>query len=656
MASGLLSCKTSREVSDWCQAELDRTRTILDEILRKDNKRRTIQNTLVPYDALVRIITEVSDQGELLFNVHPQASVRDAANQAYLSAKKFLTELSLNRSLYEAIKSLPLSKQDKETRYAVWKIRRDFRLAGVDRDEETRTKIKALNDEIAEIGATFDRNINEDVRSITVDNPNDLSGLPQDYLAAHPPKDGRITISTTYPDAGPVFRYAHNEDVRRRLTKEFFERGYPKNLPVLERLLERRHELASTLGYENFASYVTKDKMIRSAEAARKFVDGLSKATESRMSRDTELLLERKRKDHPEANDIELWDDLYYTERVRAEQFDLDSKQIRPYLEFGKVRDGIFYVASRLFGIRFRPVNVQMWHESVETYDVYEGKKRLGRIYLDLHPRDGKYTQMATYWVAVGAKGKALPQVALVCNFPDPTKSAGPALMEHSQVTIFFHEFGHLLHFIFSGKSRWLITSMPRIEWDFVEVPSQLFEEWAVKPESLRLFAKNSKGKPINIGMIERLHKAKTVARGLFTREDIFYAALSLAYYSQDPKSTDTTSVVRELWGIYLPIPWPEGTHFQCSFWHLNSYSATYYTYLWSLVIEKDLFSRFLTSKTVLDAKVARRYRRFILEAGSKRPASEMVKQFLGRGVRIKNFQTWLNEGSDKAETEDTIR
>lgn len=651
-----MSCKTPREVSDRCEAELGRARTILDEILRKDTKRRTIHNTLVPYDELVRIITEVSDQGELIFNVHPQAPVRDAANQAYLSAKKFLTELSLNRSLYEAIKSIQLSKQDKETKYAVWKILRDFRLAGVDRDEETRVKIKALNDEIAEIGATFDRNINEDVRSITVDDPNDLSGLSQDYLAAHSPKDGRITISTNYPDSGPVFTYAHNEDVRRRLTKEFLERGYPKNLPVLERLLQRRHELASTLGYENFASYVTKNKMIRSAEAARKFVDELSKATESRMRRDTELLLERKRKDHPDANHIEFWDDLYYTERVRAEQFDLDSKQIRPFLEFGKVRDGIFGLAGRLFGIRFRRVTVQMWHESVETYDVYEGKKRLGRIYLDLHPRDGKYTHMATFWVAVGAKGKELPQAALVCNFPDPAKSTGPALMEHSDVRIFFHEFGHLLHFIFSGKSRWVSTSIPRIEWDFIEVPSQLFEEWVVRPESLRLFAKDSTGKQIGIDVIERLRKADTVARGLFKREQVFTTALSLAFYSKDPRGIDTTSVVRDLWGIYLPIPYPEGTHFQCSFSHLNSYSATYYTYLWSLVIEKDLFSRFLTSKTVLDVKVARRYRRFILEAASTRPATEMVKQFLGRDVRMDNFEAWLNEGSDKTESGDTMR
>lgn len=644
LAPGLLSCRSSQEVSDRCKTELARARTLLDRILRKDNKRRTIHNTFQPYDELIRIVTDVSLQGQLLFNVHPEASVRDAANQAYLSAEKLLTEVSLNNSLYQAIKAIPLSKQGNETKYAVWKILRDFRLAGVDRDEEARAKIKALNDEISEIGSAFERNINEDVRSITVDDPNDLAGLPEDYLTAHPPKDGHVTISTNYPDALPIFKYAHNEDIRRRLRKEFDDRAYPKNLPLLEKLLQKRHELARTLGYENFASYVTKNKMIGSAEAARKFIDELSQATESRMQRDTELLLDRKRQDHAEAHHIENWDLLYYTERIRAERCNFDSNQIRLYLEFGKVRNGLFDLASRLFGVRFKRVTSKTWHESVETYDVYEGKKRQGRIYFDLHPRDGKFAHNAMFIVSVSVK--KLPQFALVCNFPDPAKSAGPTLMEHSDVTSFFHEFGHLLHGIFSGHSRWLSTSWLGVEWDFIEVPSEFFEELTIRPESLRHFAKDSTGTPISIDLVKRLQRADSIARGLLTRRQVFFSALSLAYYSQDLENIDTTSIVRELSQLYTPFPWQEGTHFQCSFGHLTLYSATYYTYLWSRVIEKDLFSKLLTSKMVLDVKAARRYRRLILAAGSAKPAAEMVKQFLRRDVRMDNFQTWLNEES----------
>jgi thimet oligopeptidase len=643
---GLISCRNARDISNRCETELSQARRILDAILNMDRKGRTIENTLQPYDELVRIVTGVSAQAELLFNVHPEAPVRDAAHKAYLNAEKLLTELSVNNSLYQSIKAIPLSQADQVTKYSVWKILRDFRLAGADRNEETRAKIKVLREEISEIGTTFERNISEDVRSIKL-NPHDLAGLPEDYLDAHPPKDGNIVITTNYPDALPVFKYAHNEDVRRRLWMEFRGRAYPKNLEVLERLLERRHELACILDYDSFASLVTKNKMTGSAAAVRKFIDKLLKATKTRMRHDTELLLEWKRKDHPEASSIERWDLDYYTERIRSEQQNVDSKQIRSYFEFVQVRKGLFDLASRLFGVRFKHVNVKMWHESVETYDVYEGRKRLGRVYLDMHPRDGKYTHMASFPISLGEKSKELPQCALVCNFPDPTKSLGRTLMDHSDVTTLFHEFGHLLHMIFSGQPRWLSTSLRDLEWDFIEVPSELFEEWTVRPESLRRFAKDSTGETISIDLVERLRKSDSVARGLHTRVQIFLAAVSLAYYSQDPKSIDMTAVARELFQTYTTIPWPEGDHFQCSFGHLNAYSAAYYTYLWSQVIEKDLFSKFLASKTILDTKMARKYRRLILASGSKKPATEMVKQFLGRSFRTDHFQAWLNEGLD---------
>ena len=602
-----------------------------------------MENTLEPYDELMRAVTEVSLQAELLFNVHPEAAMRDVAHKAYLNAQKLLTEISISNSLYQAIKTIPSSLQNKQTRYAISKILRDFRLAGADRDEETRAKIRTLNDEISEIGSVFDRNINEAVKSISVD-PNDLSGLPEDYLTAHPPKDGHVTLTTNYPDSIPVLKYAHSENVRRRMWTEFLERAYPKNMLVLQKLLTKRHELASTLGYENFASYVTKDKMAGSVDTVRKFIDQMSKATETRMLSDTELLLEWKRKDHPDAKTIYRWDLEYYTERIRSERDHVDSKELRSYFDFREVLNGLLDLATLLFSIRFKRVFQQTWQESVETYDVYEGRRRLGRIYLDLYPRDGKYTHMASFPVSLGEKNRQLPQVALVCNFPDSTKSRDRTLMDHDDVTILFHEFGHLLHFIFSGQSRWFSTSLARLEWDFIEVPSELFEEWTMRSDSLRRFAKNSTGEPISIDLVDRLRKSYKVARGLEIRNQIFYAALCLAYYSQDPKGMDTTALLEQLSHAYTTVRWPEGTHFQCSFGHLNSYSAAYYTYLWSQVIEKDLFGIFLASKTLLNAKTARNYRRLILAAGSGKPATEMIKQFLGRNFRVDRFTAWLNE------------
>ncbi len=642
----LLFLKSPEAVAKASDESLAKARRLLDQILAARGP-RSVENTLEPFNELSNLVSLVSLQTQVLFNAHTVAAVRDAANKAYLAADSFATELSLNRPLYEAFRALDVSRNDPETRFAVFKILRDFRRAGVDRDDATRARIKTLSDEIAEIGSAFDRNINEDVRSIQVDKASDLEGLPDDYVARHLPKEGKITLTTAYPDALPVFEFAKDANVRRRLRREFLERGYPKNIEVLVRLLEKRHQLAKLLGRENYAAYVTEDKMIRSAKAAAEFIEKIGRTASERTSRDYALLVERKRKDVPEATGLEPWDANYYIERVRAEQYHFDSQEVRPYLQFEKVRDGLFDITGRLLGLRYRRVRgVPVWHESVEVYDVYENDRRLGRFYLDLHPREGKFSHAAMFPVSLGLRGTQLPQAALLCNFPDPRTSAGPALMEQQEVETFFHEFGHLLHGILSGHSRWLKTSIEGIEWDFIEAPSQMLEEWARQYETLARFAKHhATGEPIPKELVEQMGRANAVGRGMWTARQDYLAALSLAYYSRDPAGIDTTALAKELNERYYPVPWYDGTHFQCNFGHLNGYSAVYYTYLWSLVIAKDLYSEFAKERSILDPKLARRYRKAVLEAASTRPAADMVRAFLGRPMRFKAFERWLTEG-----------
>ena len=636
-----------KEVRKLSDTGIARARRTLSSILATKGP-RTVANTLVPYDEILRSVYEVAQQGELVFNTHPDEKVRDAGNEAYQAAMSFLAELNLNRPLFEAFARLRVSGKDTETRHAVSKILRDFRRAGVDKDEATRARLKALNEEITAIGSQFDRSINEDTRSITVEGPEALEGLPADYVAAHPVKEGSITITTNYPDALPVFQYAKDPDVRRRLQWEFLNRGYPKNMEALDRLLVKRHELARLLGYGSYAEYVTENKMIGSAKAAADFVEKITQAADARTARDYAKLVARKRRDVPGAMALEPWDPGYYMERVRAEQYAFDSQEIRPYFRFEKVRDGIFAITGKLFGVRYRRVkNVPVWDPSVEVYDVYDGRARLGRFFLDLHPRDGKFNHAAAFPVVVGLRGIQYPQAALVCNFPDPRKAAGPALMEHSDVVTFFHEFGHLLHDIFSGRSRWMKTSMGDIEWDFVEAPSQMLEEWARRPEGLQAFATHHEtGGAIPKELVDRMERAQSVGRGLQVRRQMFFAALSLAYYGRDPATIDTTALAKELNAKYYPVPWYAGTHFQCNFGHLNGYSAMYYTYMWSLVIAKDLFSRFLRERSIMNPAMARRYRRAILEPGSAKPAAKMVREFLGRAPRFHAFEAWLNEGT----------
>lgn len=642
----IMVAASPEEVDRLAEEGLRAARSLLDRLVEEEGP-RTVANTLHPYNDLLREVYRVADQGNALSNLHPEKTHRDAGERAHQAAEALDTELSLHRPLYEAFAALDVSGEDESTQYAVEKTLRDFRRAGVDRDEATRKEIKALRDEIVEIGQAFERNIREDVRSIRVE-PEALDGLPEDFLEEHPPdEEGLVTLTTNYPDLFPVLKYAHREEVRRDLMEVYLGRGHPNNLEVLDRLLAKRHELAELLGYGHWAAYITEDKMIETAEAAAEFIERVTSTAADRSEVDYEALLARKREDDPQAEGLERWDRMYYAELVRNEEYGYDAKAIRAYFPFERVRDGLLNLTSQLFDVAYEPVeDAPVWHDSVATYDIFQDGRRLGRFYLDLHPRDGKFSHAASATVFHGVEGVQLPQALLMCNFPDPSK--GPALMEHSDVTTFFHEFGHLLHSLLSGRVPWIVHTMGRIEWDFVEVPSQLLEEWTRDPESLATFARHYEtGEPISADLVERMRKADAVARGLHVRRQMALAAISLNYYNRNPAGLDTTALARELTNRYDPIPWFEGTHFQCGFGHLTGYSAIYYTYMWSLVIAKDLFGRFQEADRLLDPAVAAEYRRAILEPGSSRPAGDLVRAFLGRDPEFDAFASWVTEGAE---------
>jgi len=641
--AGLLLATTPDELNTLADAELAAARAEVD-LLVASRGPRTVENTLVPFNALLIRVAETAMQSDLVFNAHPDGGLREAGDRSNRAAKSLRTELGLNRGLYDLFVALDVSMQDEETRYAIHKILRDFRLAGVDRDEATREKIKVLRDEIDAIGSDFDRIISEDVRSVTA-RPEDLAGMPEDYVAAKKPgPDGLVTISTAYPDSIPIFQYAENADLRKRLLHAFNNRGHPANLEVLGRLLERREALAKLLGYANWGDYVTVDKMIGSGKAAAEFIGKITAAAEERAREDDALLVARKRKDQPAATSLEPWDRGFYRERVRTEQFSFDSREARAYFPYARVKEGMFGILGELLGLRFRKVeDLAVWDPSVEAYDLLQSDRVLGRFFLDMHPRPGKFTHAAAFPLVLGVPGGSLPQASLICNFPDPAK--GPALMTHNDVLTFFHEFGHLVHMILSGGRRWVQTSMNEIEWDFVEAPSQLLEEWARDPAMLQTFARHHEtGEPIPADLLARQERADALGRGLDVRRQMFLAALSLAYHTRDPKGMDTTAVAKELYARYELVPWFEGTHFQCGFGHLNGYSAVYYTYMWSLVIAKDLFSPFQGGKSILDPSQAAKYRQAILEAGSRKPAAEMVREYLGREPRFDAYAAWLNQ------------
>lgn len=630
---------------------LRKAQAAIDRMLAVENE-RTIENTLAPYDEALLYLDAAGSQAELMQEVHPNADFRGAAEKISQKVAAFATELSLNRAVYDALTTTDLTDADAATSFYVEKTLRDFRLAGVDKTEATRKKIKALRDEIVLIGQEFARHIRDHKDKVIVNDVAELEGLPADFIAARPPDaEGKIALTIDYPDYVPVISYAKSEHLRKRMYLAFNNRAYPQNLPVLDRLAAKRFELANLLGFETWADYATADKMIGSSAKASDFIGQIVEASGERAAREYRELLERKQKDAPGATAVNRWESAYYTELVGKENYSFDSQTVRPYFPYERVKQGVLDVTGRLFGVTFQPVkDAAVWHPSVECWEMFEDGKLVGRFYLDMHPRAGKYSHAAQFGVRTGVAGRQIPEAALVCNFPggaagSEDKKIEPGLLEYDDVSTFFHEFGHLLHTLFAGRQKWVGVGGIKTEWDFVEAPSQLLEEWTKDAATLQTFARHYQtDEPIPTELVRRMNRANEFGKGLRVRQQMAYARLSLSVYDRPPEKVNTDALVKEISEKYSPFPIVEDTHFQTSFGHLDGYSAIYYTYMWSLVLAKDMFSAFDRENLLAPGGAAARYRRQVLEPGGAKPAEKLVEDFLGRKPNFAAWQKWLNE------------
>ncbi len=609
---------------------------------------RTVANTLRAFDDVQLELDAVSSQAGLIQSVHPDAKIRETAERVSQKASALITQISLNRGAYDAIRAIDVSAADPETRYYVQRTLRDFHLAGVDKDEATRKRIQTLRDELVQAGQAFDRNIREDLRTVTAKSESDLEGLPRDFIARHKPDaNGNITLTIDYPDSLPVLSYARNEDLRKRMFMEYTNRAYPKNIAVLDQMMTKRFELARLIGYPTWADYITADKMVETAKNASTFIDRIVAASGPQSKVEYATLLKRKQQDVPGATAINAWEKTYYSELVRKASYDFDSQSVRPYFPFDRVRQGLFDVTSRLFGVTYRPLkDVAVWDPSVEAFEMLQDGQVVGRFYLDMHPRANKYNHAAEFGIRTGVAGRQLPEAALICNLPGG-QAGDPGLMTHDDVVTFFHEFGHLVHALLAGHHEWVGIGGNNTEQDFVEAPSQMLEEWTWDPATLATFAKHYEtNQPIPAALVKQMRRANEFGKALGVRQQMVYARLSLSIYDRDPHGLDTTAMVKQLQTELLPFPFVDGTHFQTAFGHLDGYSAVYYTYMWSLVIAKDMFSQF-DRANLLAPGVAHKYRDTILAPGGSKPATALVHDFLGRSFDFKAWETWLNRDEE---------
>ena len=467
------------------------------------------------------------------------------------------------------------------------------------------------------------------------------SGWPACPRTTAPPtrpgEDGLVTITTDYPDLVPFITFGSDAEARHELALAQNNVAWPANDQVLQDLLAVRRETAQLLGYDSWPDYDTEVKMIGNGQAVADFIDRVGEAAKERAGDEVGVLLERKRVDDPSADAVATYDSRYYSELVRREQYDVDGQVVRTYFPFEQVRQGLLDVTGRLFGLGWTPVareDAGTWHDEVASYDVDLDGTRIGRIHLDLHPREGKFKHAAQFDMVKGIAGEQLPEGVLVCNF-------NRGLMEHDEVVTLFHEFGHLVHHVLAGQGQWARFSGVATEWDFVEAPSQMLEEWAWDADVLATFARNEEGETIPADLVAAMRRAEQFGKGLYAVQQMSYAARS--YWFHAGEHDDLTSYGDDLQRRYSVFPPLDGAHMHCAFGHLDGYSSGYYTYMWSLVIAKDLFSAF-DSDDLFAADVALAYRDKVLAMGGREDAADLVADFLGRPYSFDSWAAWLAE------------
>ncbi len=633
--------RNAADLTHACKAAVDEARDARRRFLELSDE-TPVSECVAAFDAIGVPLNRVRGWTSLLASVHPEVAVRGAAREQEQVLSAFGTELGLDRELYDRLAALDPADARPEERRLVEHGLRDFRRSGVDRDEPTRERIRALREELVELGQRFDKAIVDDVRTVTIaDGHAGLEGLPADWVAAHPEDaSGAVAVTTDGPDYVPFITYARRDDLREQLYRQYVDRAAPGNLELLREILVRRHELANLLGFDDWAAYATEDKMARTPAAVRSFLERVVELATPRMRAEYDELLEELRRDDPDAAVVRDWQRVFLTERVKARKHGFDSQSVRPYFAYDRVRDGVLATSAALYGVEFRPREVETWHPDVESYEVVDGGEVVARFHLDMHPREGKYKHAAMFDGSAGVLGECLPEAVLVCNLPRPSGD-DPGLLQHDQVTTFFHEFGHLLHHLFAGRQRFLSFSGIATEWDFVEVPSQMYEEWAWETGVLQRFARHHEtDEPIPAELVVRMRAAEEYGKGLHVCNQMLYALLALAYHEGDPSDLDPLAVLRELKERVTRFPYEAGTSFPASFGHLNGYSALYYTYMWSHVIAKDLFGRFTPDP--MDREVASAYRRNVLAPGGARDAADLVREFLGRDYEFAAWRRWL--------------
>jgi thimet oligopeptidase len=610
----------------------------------------TFENTVRALDDIGYQISLTDDRLGLIKETSTDAALRDAATDALKALEEWSVGIDYREDVYKALKAYADRKPrlKGEDARLLAETMRDYRRAGLDLPKPQRDEVEKMRKDLTRLTTDFESNVTKAQKAVKFTKA-ELEGVPESFLAQTKTGADEYTVMANITwHYISVMDNAKREETRKKLLIEHDNLARAANIPLLEKILPLRDDIARKLGYKTWADYQIEVKMAGTAASAIDFLEKLKTGLQPKFDAELAEFRRLKIKETGDANaQICVWDWRYFSNQLKKEKYNVDAEQLRVYFPYQRVLDGMFTIYQTLFGLKFERVEPPYkWIGDLQLYAVADAKtgEPLGLFYLDMFPREGKYNHFAHFRLIEGkvmTGGKyQRPTVALICNFPSPTKDK-PSLLSHSDVETIFHEFGHAMHSMMTRAKygRFSGTSVPG---DFVEAPSQMLENWVWDKKVLDSFAADYRdpAKKIPADILAKLKEAKLATEGTRYRRQLSFALMDLTLHTQihDSNAAEALPLSNKILSeVFLPMA-PD-TAFVAYFGHLMGYDAGYYGYAWADAIAADMATVFEQAPNgYYDQAAGRRLRVEIYEPGNSRDANESIEKFLGRKRSLEPF------------------
>jgi thimet oligopeptidase len=653
---------SSNEIAASVQKTIANGNAALDRIGALDPKKVTFQNTIIALDDIGYQIGLTDNRLSVIKETSTNAVVRDTATEALKQLEEWSVGLDYREDVYRAVKAYADTKpklKDEDAKL-LYETVRDYRRAGLELPKPQRDEVERMRKDLSRLTTDYESNITKAEKKVKFTKA-ELEGVPEDFLQQIKTGDDEYTVM-----ANITFHYlavmdnAKREDTRKRLITEHDNLARAENIPLLEKILPLRDNVAKKLGYKTWADYVTEVKMVKNAATAIDFLDQLKTGLQPKFDAELAEFRKIKVRETGDTNaQIQIWDWRYFSNQLKKEKYTVDAEQLRVFFPYQRVLEGMFNIYQSIFGVKFEAVEPPYkWIGDLQLYAVSDSKtdEPLGLFYLDMFPRTGKYNHFAQFGIIEGkllADGKyQRPTVALICNFPAPVNGK-PSLLEHQEVETLFHEFGHAMHSILTRAkyARFSGTSVPR---DFVEAPSQMLENWVWDKKVLDSFAADYRdpSKKIPAEILAKLKEARLATEGTRYRRQLSFGLMDLALHTQIHNDNAKEALPlsnKVLSDVFLPMV-PD-TAFVAYFGHLMHYDAGYYGYAWADAIAADMATVFEHAPNgYFDQSAGRRLRKEVYEVGDSRDVNISIEKFLGRKRSVEPFleRIGIQKGAEK--------